>query len=76
MKTSPRALYALIAVVLVLATASLFFVSQRINEQDPPTASACVNQCGNGTCEEMVCMAVGCPCAETVESCPQDCAKR
>lgn len=33
----------------------------------------CKNLCGNGTCEEIVCMAVGCPCAESVATCPQDC---
>lgn len=33
----------------------------------------CQNDCGNGACEEVVCMAQGCPCAETPESCPQDC---
>lgn len=33
----------------------------------------CVDNCGNGVCEEMVCMGKSCPCAETVESCPQDC---
>lgn len=34
---------------------------------------ACKDLCGNGTCEEMVCMAVGCPCAESHASCPADC---
>ena len=34
---------------------------------------ACKDLCGNGRCEEIVCMAVGCPCAETKASCPQDC---
>lgn len=34
---------------------------------------ACKDLCGNGTCEEMVCMAVGCPCAETPATCPKDC---
>jgi hypothetical protein len=34
---------------------------------------ACKDLCGNGTCEEMVCMAIGCPCAESHESCPADC---
>ena len=29
--------------------------------------------CGNGICEDMVCMAIGCPEAETIENCPQDC---
>lgn len=37
------------------------------------TASACKNLCGDGECQSMVCMAVGCPCAETVENCPSDC---
>ena len=33
----------------------------------------CKNQCGDGTCQEIVCLATGCPCPETKESCPQDC---
>jgi hypothetical protein len=35
---------------------------------------ACKDLCGNGKCEEIVCMAVGCPCPETATSCPKDCA--
>lgn len=35
----------------------------------------CKDLCGDGTCEEVVCEAVGCPCAETPESCPEDCTK-
>lgn len=34
----------------------------------------CRNLCGNGSCEEIVCMGTGCPCAETPQSCPQDCS--
>ncbi|MDA3802878.1 MAG: hypothetical protein PF488_03205 [Patescibacteria group bacterium] len=34
----------------------------------------CVDNCGNGICEEIVCMGEGCPCPETAESCPEDCA--
>ncbi len=34
----------------------------------------CEDLCGNGSCEEMVCMAQGCPCAENPESCPADCS--
>jgi len=34
----------------------------------------CKNLCGDGICQEIVCMAVGCPCAETKESCPEDCS--
>ena len=37
------------------------------------TPTACANECGNGSCQEMVCQAVGCPCSETKQSCPQDC---
>lgn len=33
----------------------------------------CKNFCGDGVCQQIVCMAVGCPCAETAENCPQDC---
>lgn len=33
----------------------------------------CVDKCGNGRCEEIVCMGEGCPCAESAENCPQDC---
>jgi hypothetical protein len=36
---------------------------------------SCVDTCGNGVCEEMVCMAIGCPCAETSSSCSVDCKK-
>ncbi len=35
----------------------------------------CKNLCGDGVCQELVCMAIGCPCAESKESCPQDCKK-
>lgn len=34
----------------------------------------CTDQCGDGNCDEMVCMGTGCPCAETPDSCPEDCA--
>jgi len=38
-----------------------------------PPAGQCKNLCGNGTCEEIVCQAVGCPCSESKASCPLDC---
>jgi hypothetical protein len=37
------------------------------------TQKSCKDTCGNGTCEEIVCMALGCPCPETPATCPQDC---
>jgi len=36
----------------------------------------CKDLCGDGICQEIVCMAIGCPCAETPESCPQDCEEK
>jgi hypothetical protein len=44
--------------------------------KDAPTpgGGTCKNLCGNGQCEQIVCLAVGCPCAETPMNCPQDCA--
>ncbi len=33
----------------------------------------CEDKCGDGVCQEIVCQALGCPCAETRENCPQDC---
>ena len=33
----------------------------------------CKDLCGNGICDEMVCMEVGCPCAESQSTCPADC---
>lgn len=42
-------------------------------EAPKETEKVCVDNCGNGICEEIVCMAIGCPCPETKETCPQDC---
>ncbi len=33
----------------------------------------CADLCGDGICQEFVCMAIGCPCSETPETCPSDC---
>lgn len=35
--------------------------------------AACRDLCGDGICQEIVCMAVGCPCPESAERCPADC---
>jgi len=29
----------------------------------------CVDRCGDGICQEIVCLATGCPCVETSERC-------
>ena len=35
--------------------------------------AACRDLCGDGECQEIVCMAVGCPRPESAASCPKDC---
>jgi len=48
----------------------------QVFEQSKSAAqSACKDLCGDGTCQEIVCMAVGCPCPESAASCPVDCKK-
>ncbi|MCW1296396.1 MAG: PepSY domain-containing protein [Candidatus Parvarchaeota archaeon] len=37
----------------------------------PP--QGCKDLCGDGICQEIVCMATNCPCPETKENCPKDC---
>jgi putative hemolysin len=36
----------------------------------------CKDLCGDGVCQEIVCMAIGCPCPETKENCPIDCGEK
>jgi len=33
----------------------------------------CKDLCGDSECQEVVCLAVGCPCSETPEICSEDC---
>lgn len=40
----------------------------------PEPPAVCKDECGNGECQTMVCLGSGCPCAESPESCPADCA--
>jgi len=37
-------------------------------------ADICVDMCGDGVCQEIVCMGEGCPCPETAQNCPSDCS--
>jgi hypothetical protein len=37
-----------------------------------PTVN-CIDKCGDGVCQEVVCEAIGCPCVETKITCPSDC---
>jgi len=35
---------------------------------------SCENQCGDDMCQEIVCLGSGCPCAETHDTCADDCS--
>lgn len=41
--------------------------------QSKETHDSCRDACGDGECQEIVCMAVGCPCVESPHTCPVDC---
>lgn len=49
------------------------FVQGRSAQGNDSSDAICVDKCGDGMCQEIVCMAQGCPCAESKESCPADC---
>ncbi len=53
-----------------------FYKGECNKEGKKEKPSTCKNLCGDGICQEIVCMAIGCPCAETLSSCPQDCKNR
>lgn len=38
-----------------------------------PDQALCQDRCGDGTCAEVVCQGTGCACAESPETCPEDC---
>lgn len=51
---------------------------EELNEDLLPGAEnrgICVDKCGDGICQQIVCFGTNCPCAETLESCPQDCVE-
>jgi uncharacterized protein len=49
------------------------------NPIQPPESGAeapgqnCKNLCGDGVCQEIVCLSTGCPCAENAATCQSDC---
>ncbi|MBU2638837.1 MAG: hypothetical protein KJ955_07730 [Nanoarchaeota archaeon] len=46
-----------------------------VKDAEPPKVKPgkCANRCGDGICQEKVCMGNGCPCQETFENCQKDC---
>jgi hypothetical protein len=49
------------------------FVSKSLSLLPSLIVKTCVDKCGDEVCQEVVCMAIGCPCAETKDNCPRDC---
>lgn len=45
-------------------------------EKENEFGNICVDQCGNGICQEFVCMGSGCPCREDAVRCPVDCLEK
>lgn len=41
--------------------------------KDCEEKTSCKDLCGDRICQEIVCMAIGCPCSESIGSCPRDC---
>lgn len=48
-------------------------VKEKLMERFQNRERKCKNLCGDNQCQEVVCQAIGCPCAETKATCPQDC---
>lgn len=44
-----------------------------ISTEERPDDTLCTNMCGDGICQDIVCMGEGCPCQEDANSCPEDC---
>lgn len=40
---------------------------------DNSTTGICIDHCGDGECQEVVCLGSNCPCSETIDNCPEDC---
>ncbi|MFH1894344.1 MAG: hypothetical protein ABH813_00340 [Patescibacteria group bacterium] len=47
--------------------------NQGQEQEQNEEGEACQNKCGDGACQEVVCMAIDCPCSENKENCPEDC---
>lgn len=45
----------------------------KCNCPDDCGSQACANKCGDGVCNEFVCVGSECPCVETAVTCPKDC---
>jgi len=68
-----KLLFIVFMVIVLAGVFSVAMADQEKNKNQNQSPEICVDKCGNKTCEEVVCMGTGCPCAETKENCPKDC---
>lgn len=62
-------LYIIIIVLLMILIGGgiyFFIIKESILAQ-------CIDKCGDGTCQEVVCLGTECPCVETANNCSKDC---
>lgn len=69
-----KKIFAIFAVVLVVVL-GLFLnsVFAKAEKNQNQSSENCVDKCGDGICQEVVCLATNCPCAETKKTCLKDC---
>lgn len=68
-----KSLFIFFLTIAIIFSLVAIVVAKSDQNQGQNEEAVCNNQCGDGTCQEVVCLAIGCPCAETKENCPQDC---
>ncbi|TSC95881.1 MAG: hypothetical protein Athens101410_327 [Parcubacteria group bacterium Athens1014_10] len=73
MKTVKILIIAFLIIILAVLFLKIFNKPSSMPETFFKEEKICQNLCGDGQCQEIVCMAVGCPCAESANTCPQDC---
>jgi len=72
-------LFALVVVIIILLLTAIGVMGKtgRSPEKEKIEKKTdwqiCKDLCGDGICQEVVCLAEGCPCAESPQSCPEDC---
>lgn len=66
-----RSVLFVLFVFLILIGAA--FISTLKSVRPVSIHSLCVNACGDGSCQELVCLGQGCFCLENPATCPQDC---
>ena len=50
--------------------------TEKIEVATTTPTEICQDSCGDGICQQIVCMGGDCPCAETAQNCAKDCGKK